>query len=270
MLNFKPSDLDLPNNLVTETQGYKWEKSTIGWSKSDVFKLKHKTKKTLYLKVNNLDLDVNFHHEYKILCWLKNKLPVPDVICYEKTATHEFILMTEIEGSVAFEVYSKTDIETNLTILAKSLQMLHSIDIEDCPVEIPLINLFETAEQNLRKNLVKKENFDSRWKNRDPFELLDELKKQAPEKLDLVLTHGDYCLPNIIIKDGKLSGFIDLGTAGINDRYFDLAAATWSIGYNFGSKWVPYFFKEYGIEENEIDWERIHFYQKLMEFVELS
>ena len=67
-----------------------------------------------------------------------------------------------------------------------------------------------------------------------------------------------------MIQNGKLSGFIDWPWGGINDRYFDLAAVTWSIGYNYGEEWVEPFFELYGIKD--IDWNKIHFYQMLNEF----
>ena len=40
---------------------------------------------------------------------------------------------------------------------------------------------------------------------------------------DVVFTHGDYCLPNVMILKGHLSGYIDWGYAGIGDRYLDKA-----------------------------------------------
>ena len=46
------------------------------------------------------------------------------------------------------------------------------------------------------------------------------------------LIHGDFCLPNILVKDGKISGFIDLGDAGIGDPWRDYAWCIWSLEYN--------------------------------------
>ena len=46
------------------------------------------------------------------------------------------------------------------------------------------------------------------------------------------LIHGDFCLPNILVKDGKVSGFIDLGDAGIGDPWRDYAWCIWSLEYN--------------------------------------
>jgi aminoglycoside phosphotransferase len=59
-----------------------------------------------------------------------------------------------------------------------------------------------------------------------------ELMETRPGHEDLVFTHGDYCLPNIILKDGKLSGFVDIGRARLADRYQDLGIAFRSLEYN--------------------------------------
>ncbi len=63
------------------------------------------------------------------------------------------------------------------------------------------------------------------------------------------LIHGDLCLPNIILKDWKLSGFIDFDHAGIGDRHFDLYWFIWSLRYNLHTdRYREYFLDAYGRE----------------------
>jgi kanamycin kinase len=67
-----------------------------------------------------------------------------------------------------------------------------------------------------------------------------------PSKAD-VLVHGDACLPNFIYKGEKLSGYIDLGDLQVGDREIDLAAAVWTLQYNFGPGYGVKFLETYGI-----------------------
>ena len=61
-----------------------------------------------------------------------------------------------------------------------------------------------------------------------------------------VLIHGDYCLPNVLVKDGRLSGLIDLGLAGLGDPLDDLAAGVWTLQYNYGTGHAREFLDAYG------------------------
>src|SRR4029077_6797622 len=61
-----------------------------------------------------------------------------------------------------------------------------------------------------------------------------------------VLIHGDYCLPNVLVEDGRLSGLIDLGGAGLGDPQDDLAAGVWTLQYNYGPGHAREFLDAYG------------------------
>ena len=75
---------------------------------------------------------------------------------------------------------------------------------------------------------------------------------------DSVFIHGDACLPNFIVHNNKLSGIIDLGEAGIGEREDDLAAAVWSLEYNFGEGMGVSFLTAYGIDfPTALDVERL-------------
>ena len=82
---------------------------------------------------------------------------------------------------------------------------------------------------------------------------------------DLLQTHGDYCLPNIILKEHTVSGYIDVALAGVGDRYQDLALAVRSLAYTnkADTSLVELFFDTYGAS---IDVEKIAYYQLLDEF----
>ena len=65
-------------------------------------------------------------------------------------------------------------------------------------------------------------------------------------KLGHVLIHGDYCLPNVLVVDGRLSALIDLGLAGLGDPQDDLAAGVWTLHYNCGPGHAREFLDAYG------------------------
>jgi kanamycin kinase len=61
--------------------------------------------------------------------------------------------------------------------------------------------------------------------------------------------HGDACLPNIIVGDGALNGYIDLGDMGVGDVEVDLSAAVWSLQYNLGPGFGRGFLTAYGLSD---------------------
>jgi len=82
-----------------------------------------------------------------------------------------------------------------------------------------------------------------------------------------VFTHGDYCLPNIIVNDGRLSGVIDWDYSGLADAYVDLVSCIWSIRYNFGEEadtLISLFLENYGVE---LDQAKFGFYKRLNEII---
>jgi aminoglycoside phosphotransferase len=62
-----------------------------------------------------------------------------------------------------------------------------------------------------------------------------------------VLIHGDYCLPNVLVDQGRLTALVDLGKSGIGDPRDDFAAALWSLHYNFGHGFARVFLDAYGV-----------------------
>lgn len=69
---------------------------------------------------------------------------------------------------------------------------------------------------------------------------------------------GDMGDSNIFVKDGKVSGFIDLGRSGRADKWYDIAFCVRSIREDIGEEqYVELFFDLLGIKP---DWEKIKYY----------
>lgn len=76
---------------------------------------------------------------------------------------------------------------------------------------------------------------------KDAIELVSSVNiKDFPfkEKIDInnkVFSHGDLCLPNIIVRNNKIVGFLDLGDAAIRDKEYDVATILRSYEYNINT-----------------------------------
>lgn len=67
-----------------------------------------------------------------------------------------------------------------------------------------------------------------------------------------VFVHGDCCLPNILIDDNKVVGFIDMNDAGYDDPWVDYSWALWSLEYNLKTnEYNKMLLDKLGIEMNE-------------------
>lgn len=205
----------------------------------------------------------------RMMRWLDGKLPAPKVIAYEKDDEYQYLLMSKVPGKMSCDMYYLEHPKKLLDLLAEALRMLWSIDISDCPRIRNLDTGLEEAKYRVENNLVDMEKTEPTTFGEGGFEnpeaLLKWLENNRPD-YEPVLSHGDFCLPNIFIDDGRISGFIDLGDTGVADKWRDIALCYRSLKHNFdgtyGGKVYPYFdpnmlFDVLGIEPNH---EKLRYY----------
>jgi aminoglycoside phosphotransferase len=148
------------------------------------------------------------------------------------------------------------------------MRTLHATNISACPFDHSSRVRLAEADANVRAGAVREDDFDDARRGRSAKELYAELVATPTPSEDRVFTHGDYCLPNVLlVTDGAgvhVSGFVDCGNAGIADRYQDPALCARSVVQNLGPEWVPALFARYGLEH--VDEAKVRYYQLLDEF----
>ncbi len=253
----------LPADLAQAVSGYAWRQIHVGCSMAQMFRLEAENKKSLYLKIAARLSGNSLMPEKLKLEWLKNQLFVPKVVLFAEDENTDYLLLSEISGIDASDDSLSENAADVIEQLAKGLKMVHSLPIESCSFNARLDYKIELAKERMLKGLVDESDFDDERAGRRAEDLFQELLATKPSEEDLVFTHGDYCFPNIILENGKLSGVIDWGSAGVADRYQDIALLTRSVWYNFGEDWEESVFEIYGIKP---DWKKIDFYKLLDEF----
>ncbi len=253
--------LQMPGELRRLLGGSEWQINTTGRSGSQVFRVKHG-----YLKIVAREAMISLRAEKDRLVWLQGRLPVPEVYYYGVDEQNEYLYMSEIVGTMACEPVFHDDMPELIALLAQALHMVHEVDIAECPFDQQLSYRLALAQQGVMDGRIDEREFAARYEELTPTVMYERLVSTRPAKEDLVFTHGDFCLPNILIdrERWRISGFIDLEYAGVADRYRDLERACWSLGYNFDRKWIPDLLKAYGIEE--VEQEKMEYYAQLEEF----
>jgi aminoglycoside phosphotransferase len=256
--------MELPESFRNLVTGYAWNQVMIGESSSKTYRLRRQHYPMMYLKITPKQPGRELLAEKNVLSWLSGMLPVTKILAFAEDDNNDYLLTSEIPGSDAASLSDSIDKSELVKLLAQGLRLIHEVPVSNCPFNRSLDKAIEIAGFNMKHNLVHESDFDGIRRGKTAAEIYQELFLLKPRDEDLVFTHGDYCLPNIIIKNKEISGFIDLSRAGIADRYQDIALAIRSIRSNLGLNLEQQFFNEYGIVTP--DHRKIEYYQLLDEF----
>lgn len=255
---------DLPSAITAHLVGYTAERDTLGYSGATVYRCDAPGREPLFLKYAAGPVRQDIADEHARLRWVAGRLPVPAVRAYAEMDGTTFLLMTAIPGRDTSKDDYGADVPAMVRELAAGLRLIHDTPADGCPFDHRLAAQIQRARARLDAGLVRTEDFDHMHAGRDPHELFAELlERAAATHEDVVLTHGDACLPNVLLDAGCLAGFCDMGRLGMGDRYRDLALAARSLTYNWGAEHVPLLFDAYGLAPDQ---DKIALYMLLDEF----
>lgn len=235
-----------------------WELVTVGESDTSVFR-----RGSLFAKCCGVSGVRALRDERDRVEWLAGThLPGATVADWMESGDGACLVTTAVPG-VAGTDLPPTSHGRAMHALGTTLRELHSL--RDCPFERPLESVIATAADVVRRDAVNPAFLTDEWRLLSPTELLDRVvaeRSYISAGMDLVVCHGDACLPNIFFDPDTLevTGLIDVGRLGIADPYSDLSLTTIQLHDEWSADPRP-FLTAYGVPEP--DRRRLEFYRLL-------
>ncbi len=250
--------MDLPQQLKDRLDLTEVTYPSMGYSDAKVLLVKH--------GYQNKDIVIKYSHqeaiekEAQILLWLKDKIRVPKVYFHFCEEDMYYLVMEMLPGEMGQNGFTYMSKEEMIVLYANEIKKWHQIPFTDFPSYNTLEDKLNHVKNNIENNLVKTQYFEREFKGMSGKELYNLMMKHYPIKFDLVLCHGDVCMPNFMLENKKVTGWIDVVGCGVNDRYLDIAIALRTLRFNcelfndtFTQEDEELFLKTYGIKTLDID-----------------
>ncbi len=256
-------DTPLPQPLDDLVEGYVWRGEVDSQSPSSVYRLTADARPPLIVKIQKAGHVESLADEADRLDWLvQTSVAGPERVLFMAEGDREWLVMTVVKGANALAVQAPAD--TIVAAMAVGLRQVHALDPSSCPFDESLDLKLERARVNVEQGLVDETAFDDMHIGHTARDLLAIALADRPVMEDIVVTHGDACLPNVMMQDERFAGFVDCGRLGRADRYQDLAIACRNIASRLGASWVQPFLDRYGVTAP--DHERLAYYRLVDEF----
>ncbi|MCU0385345.1 MAG: aminoglycoside 3'-phosphotransferase [Flavihumibacter sp.] len=243
-------------------RGLKLVKKLDGGSAASIFLVKDEQEQLCVLKgAAKTDDSKSLKQDFLVYEWLAGKVPVPVIHFFKEDDTIEWLCIEWIDGTTLAEL---PEAEQLVRIYAQALRLLHEVPLDSHAPVYSLDARLNEARIRIEKGWVDTADFEEEFSNYTTAQLWDELTKYKPTEADLVFTHGDYCPDNLIVHDGVVAAFIDMGRGGVADRYQDVALAIRSLKHESLENLIPLFLQHYGL--TYLDENKLRFYTLLDEF----
>ncbi|SDX93258.1 APH(3'') family aminoglycoside O-phosphotransferase [Paenibacillus sp. CF384] len=219
-------------------RSHEWEPVLIGESGDFVYR---RNDNLAYAKITPPAGVADLAGERDRLLWLRDQgVACPEAVEWNEGEEGASLVMTAIPGISAANL-SGADLLHAWPSMVQQLAILHTLPVDQCPFERSLSQMFGRAVEVVSRGAVNSDFLPDEDKHMPHDELLERVHRELPvrldqERTDLVVCHGDPCMPNFIIDavSFQCTGLIDMGRLGTADRYADLALMV----ANAGESWT--------------------------------
>jgi aminoglycoside 3'-phosphotransferase II len=184
--------------------------------------------------------------EHDRLRWLHGRLPVPEVLAFRIAGGVEQLLVSALPGVPAHQLEGAARAAA-LPVLADALRRIHAVDVAGCPFRRTTQDEIAEARALVARGAIDAPAFEAEH-GVAPAEALAQViaLEATAAPADRAWTHGDFCLPNVVVDGGRLAGILDWGLARLGDPARDLAMLEGSLRFNLGDAAVPAFYAIWG------------------------
>ncbi|HMT26483.1 MAG TPA: aminoglycoside 3'-phosphotransferase [Microthrixaceae bacterium] len=212
----------------------------------------------VYLKAADGEVGAELLDEAERLRWIDGRLPVPAVLATAQRDGWVFVVLSALQGVPAHEVRGTRAV----VALARAMRSVHALPSVPNPFTGIVEHELEEAERRVAAGEIDHDGFLEEVGS-GPREVLRNLLIGPPVD-ELVFTHGDLCLPNVLISAGIASGIVDWALAGIADPHRDFMSAELTIRRNLDESSIETFYTAYG--RDDIDPARTRYFWLLDKF----
>lgn len=241
--------------------GWVWERVTAGRSGDEVFRAGG-----TFCKVT-----ADAAREAATLTWLREEgLPAAEVL----DVGPDWLLTREIIGRTGADPWPPHQQLRVVDAIAEVTGRLHALPVGRCPFDRTLAQTVPQVRAAAEAGRVDLDDLDVQRRGSSVGDLLEELARLLPDMQAReipVVTHGDWCLPNVLLDPDSIEvvGLVDSARAGRADRYVDLALMSRSLSSvelnpQFGSSAAYHFLTR--CHHDPADNDKIEFYRLLDEF----
>ena len=154
------------------------------------------------------------------------------MLSYATYGEDDWLLTRRVEGEDCTHAVYLSDPVRLARLYGGLLRHLHEMPCEGCPAPDYLDKYIALVEKNYATGNYDKTQFPDSFGYASAEEAWAVFSAGKSLLRADTLIHGDYCLPNVMLKDWQFSGFIDLGNSGVADRHIDLFWGCWTLWFN--------------------------------------
>lgn len=186
--------------------------------------------------------------------WVRGHLPVPERVHACHLPGVAMLITKTLDGAPSYKYIGVLEPHIIVAGISSAIRAMRNTDITGFTFEAPRWATHGGAEANIEQlatNPAKHRELHPDFAARTLPELKD-IISLAPDDNEKVLSHGDLCMPNVLLdREGTMSGIVDVGGLHLGNSQLDTAIMSWTVQANMGDKWAIKLLDLHGANAND-------------------